>query len=422
MASRPLAPTIKIGNMGSDQLADKFQFVAQAQAERQQQQRSRSLHPLQPPLQFPLQRHDAVHVWRQGQRLLSFSSNDYLGLSKHPALIAAAQDYTGRYGTSATASRLVVGTFDIHAQLEQQLAAACGQEAALLFSSGFQANSTILPALLDRQSLVLCDRLVHNSLLQGILASGARFVRYGHNDLDHLHRLLQKQSKKGYSRILIVTETVFSMDGDRTDLDQLIPLAEQYNAILYLDDAHALGVLGKNGMGLAAHRPGVDLVVGTFGKAFGAFGAFVACSQALREHLINTCPGFIYTTALPPGVVGAIAAALALIPTLTAERQTLAHHADLLRTQLQALGYDSGASSTHIIPVMVGAEAAALQLSQTLEAQGILAAAIRPPTVATGTSRLRLALSSQHRLDHLDCLIRAIGERATGERSHASGG
>ncbi len=389
---------------------NKFQFVAQAQAEWQRVERSRSLHSLLPD--------DAVHVWRQGRRLLSFSSNDYLGLSKHPALVAAAQEYTGRYGTSATASRLVVGTYDIHTQLETQLAVACGQEAALLFSSGFQANSTILPALLDRHSLVLCDRLIHNSLLQGILASGARFVRYAHNDLEHLHRLLQKHVEKDYSRILIVTETVFSMDGDRTDLDRLIPLANQYNAILYLDDAHALGVLGRHGMGLAAHRDGVDVIVGTFGKAFGAFGAFVACSQSVREYLINTCPGFIYTTALPPGVVGAIAAALSLIPTLSAERQTLTDHADLLRAQLRALGYDPGASSSHIIPVMVGTEAATLQLSQGLEEHGILATAIRPPTVAAGTSRLRLALSSQHSADDLDYLIRAI--RAVSNSSHES--
>ncbi|QYO68328.1 8-amino-7-oxononanoate synthase [Leptolyngbya sp. 7M] len=378
---------------------DKFTFIESALTERVQSQRLRSLQPLQPI--------DVVHVARSGQVLLNFSSNDYLGLSKHPTLIAAAQQYTEQYGTGATASRLVSGTYEIHQNLEEKLALACGREAALLFNSGFQANSTILAALLDRQSLVLCDRYVHNSLLQGILASGARFKRYAHNDLHQLEAALQ-QAQQNYSRILIVTETVFSMDGDCSDLDGLIDLAERYDAILYLDDAHAVGVLGQAGMGLAAHRAGVDLVVGTFGKAFGAFGAFVTCSRKLCDYLINCCPGFIYTTALPPAVIGAIEAALLLMPTLESERQFLRQQSNRLRTELQALGYDTGASSSQIIPVLLGTEEKTLSLSRWLDKQGILATAIRPPTVAAGTARIRLALSSCHTPEHLDSLVAAI--------------
>ncbi|WNZ25314.1 8-amino-7-oxononanoate synthase [Leptolyngbya sp. NK1-12] len=378
---------------------DKFAFIESALTERVQSQRLRSLQPLQPI--------DAVHVVRSGQVLLNFSSNDYLGLSKHPTLIAAAQQYTEQYGTGATASRLVSGTYEIHQNLEEKLALACGREAALLFNSGFQANSTILAALLDRQSLVLCDRYVHNSLLQGILASGARFKRYAHNDLHQLEAGLQ-QAQQTFSRILIATETVFSMDGDRCDLDALIDLADRYGAILYLDDAHAVGVLGQDGMGLAAHRAGVDLVIGTFGKAFGTFGAFVTCSRKLRDYLINYCPGFIYTTALPPAVIGAIEAALFLMPTLEAERQFLIQQSNHLRTRLQSFGYDTGASGTQIIPVILGAEEKTLSLSGWLEQQGILATAIRPPTVAAGTARIRLALSSCHTPEHLDRLIGAI--------------
>lgn len=378
----------------------KFDFIETALAKREQNQRLRELRPVQPV--------DAVLVERQGQTLLNFSANDYLGLSKHPAVIAAAQNYAAQYGAGATASRLVVGTYEIHLALEEKLAQACGRETALLFNSGFQANLTILPALLDRQSLVLCDRLVHSSLLQGSLASGAQFERYKHNDLDDLATRLKAAALKNYSRILLVTETVFSMDGDRSDVSALTKLAEQYNAILYLDDAHALGVLGLNGMGLAAGFAGVDLVIGTFGKAFGAFGAFVGCSQQLRDYLVNCCSGFIYTTALPPAVIGAIDAALTLMPTLEPERNLLMQQATQLRSQLQEMGYDTGASTTQIVPMILGAEAKTLSLSSWLEQQGILATAIRPPTVAPGTSRIRLALSSCHTEAHLDSLLKAV--------------
>ncbi|MBI4784833.1 MAG: 8-amino-7-oxononanoate synthase [Oscillatoriophycideae cyanobacterium NC_groundwater_1537_Pr4_S-0.65um_50_18] len=377
---------------------DKLAFVDRALAERQQTQRWRSLQSITPL--------DAVQVLKNGRKLLNFSSNDYLGLSKHPALIAAAQDYTARYGTGSTASRLVTGTYDIHQQLEEKLAIACGRQAALLFNSGFQANVSLLASLLDARSLVLCDRLVHNSLIQGILASQARFMRYAHNDLAHLEKLLHQA--KDYSRVVIVTETVFSMDGDRSDVSALVDLAQTHNAILYLDDAHALGVLGEVGMGLAAHQTGADVVVGTFGKAFGAFGAFVTCSHKLKDYFVNCCGGFIYTTALPPAVIGAIAAALELMPTLELERQHLTQSAAYLRTQLNLLGYDTAGSNSQIVPLLVGDEAKTLRLCQGLEESGILAIAIRPPTVAPGTSRIRLALSSQHQQADLDRLVDAI--------------
>lgn len=378
----------------------KLDFVEQALAERAQKQQLRSLQPLHPL--------DAVRVTSHGQTLLNFTSNDYLGLSKHPQLIATAQHYTAQYGTGATASRLVSGTYDIHQHLEEQLAAATGREAALLLNSGFQANATLLPVLLDRQSLVLCDRLVHNSLIYGIRASGARFSRYAHNDLNHLENALQQARQQGVRRILIVTETVFSMDGDCSDVEALIQLANQYGAILYLDDAHAVGVLGKQGMGLAAYHPEIDIVVGTCGKAFGSFGAFVTCSRSLRQYLINFCPGFIYTTALPPAVIGAIEAALSLIPSLDAERLHLTQLSQTLRTELQALGYSTAASRTHIVPLILGSETRTLHLSNWLKQQGILATAIRPPTVAAGTSRLRFALSSSHTFEHLQSLVQTI--------------
>ncbi len=378
---------------------DKFTFIQQALDQRSPTQR-RSLHPLIP--------QDAVHVLQEGRSLLNFSNNDYLGLSKHPALIQMAQEYISQYGTGATASRLVTGTYNIHEQVEQQLAAACGREASLLFSSGFQANSTILPSLVDRQSLVLGDRLVHNSILQGVLSSKAKLIRYHHNDLDHLKNLLQKSRQQSYNRILIASETIFSMDGDISDIDKLVQLTRQYDAILYIDDAHAVGVMGTNGMGLASYRPDIDVVIGTFGKAFGSAGAYVTCSSLIRDYLINFCPGFIYTTGLPPGTVGAIAAALTLIPTLNLERQYLAQTAASLRSQLHQIGFDTGASRSHIIPLMIGDEAKTLRLAQWLKEHGMLAIAIRPPTVAPGTARIRLALSSAHTSNQISDLMSCL--------------
>jgi 8-amino-7-oxononanoate synthase len=379
--------------------ANKFAFIQQALEQRSPSQR-RSLHPLVP--------QDAVHILQEGRSLLNFSNNDYLGLSKHLALIQTAQEYISQYGTGATASRLVSGTYKIHEQVEHQLAAACGREASLLFNSGFQANSTILPLLVDRQSLVLCDRLVHNSILQGVLSSKARLIRYHHNDLYHLKKLLHQACQKSYNRILIASETIFSMDGDSSDIEGLIQLAKEYDAILYIDDAHAVGVMGTNGMGLASHCPDIDVVIGTFGKAFGSAGAYVTCSHLIRDYLINFCPGFIYTTGLPPGTVGAIAAALTLIPTLDLERQYLAQTAASLRSQLHQIGFDTGASCSHIIPLMVGDEAKTLRLAQWLREHGILAIAIRPPTVAPGTARIRLALSSAHTSNQISDLINCL--------------
>ena len=382
-------------------------FADQALAEREANHRKRELRSLTPV--------DALHIQRDGQTLLNFSANDYLGLSKHPQVIAQSVDYTQRYGTSATASRLVAGAFTIHEQLEVQLSSALGHEAALLFGTGFQANSTVIPALVGndaKETLILCDRLVHNSLVQGILASGARFIRFPHNDMAALERQLQKASDK-YQRLMVISETVFSMDGDRADVDALVTLAEQFGAFLYLDDAHALGVLGPDGMGLAAQRLSVDLLVGTFGKSCGAAGAFVACSAQLRDYLVNFCAGVIYTTALPPGVVGAVSAALDLIPTMESERQHLATEAKWLRYQLEALGYGTGGSESQIVPAIIGPEADTLALANHLETEGYLATAIRPPTVPANTARIRFALSSHHQREHLAGLVAAIATHSS---------
>jgi 8-amino-7-oxononanoate synthase len=348
-----------------------------------------------------------------GREILNFSSNDYLGLSLHPVLAARACDHARRHGTGATASRLICGTSPACAGIEARLAHAKGTQAALLFSSGWQANAAVLPALLralGKETQVYVDRLVHASLHQGCQAAGVRQIRFRHNDLDHLDALLRARADRSGRRI-IVTETVFSMDGDRCDVAALAGLAERHGAFLYLDEAHATGVLGPDGMGLSGLAGGrVDLAMGTFSKAMGGFGAYVAGSRALCDYLVNTCSGFIHTTALPPAVLGAIDAALDLVPGMRAEREALADKAASLRAALGAMGLDTGASSTQIVPVLIGDERRTLALSRALEARGVLVTAIRPPTVPRGTSRLRIALSAAHTRADIDKLVDALSD------------
>jgi 8-amino-7-oxononanoate synthase len=343
--------------------------------------------------------------------LIDFSSNDYLGLSHHPELLRRARDYAERWGTGAGASRLVSGNLPPSATIEAKIARGKGSEAALLFVSGVQANITLLPALLDPavlggEPLVYADRLNHASLIQGCNAARVRQIRYRHNDLAHLQELLDRQRHEARPRV-IVTETVFSMDGDRTDVAALTALAAKYGAFLYLDEAHATGVLGPGGFGLA-HGCRQGLVMGTFSKALGGFGAYVACSRVLRDYLLNKCGGVIYATALPPAVLGAMDAALDLLPAMDVERARLAAHGDRFRTALAAAGLDTGTSSTQIVPLLLGAEQRALALAAQLEAVGFLAVAIRPPTVPVGRSRIRFTFSALHSEAQCERLTEAV--------------
>jgi len=351
--------------------------------------RLRTLRPLQ-------SRDDGLHD--AGDRLLvDAASNDYLGLSRHPLVMARAAEWAQCHGAGAPASRLVTGTREITLAVEEKLAAFKRCEAALLFSSGFQANATVIPALAAAagETVLFSDELNHASIVHGCRAAGARKEIFRHNDLGHLDDLLRRHA----GRKLILTESVFSMDGDRADLPALVQLAERHGAALYVDEAHATGVLGAQGRGLAAECAasggGADVVMGTLGKALGGFGAYVAGSRTLIDWLVNRCPGFIYTTALPPAVLGAADAALDLVPGMDAERERLLRDAQRLRELLARRNYDTLGSSTQIVPVVIGSEEDALAAARRLEDAGILAVAIRPPTVAAGTSRLRLTLSSR---------------------------
>jgi 8-amino-7-oxononanoate synthase len=343
-------------------------------------------------------------VARNGHGLLDFSSNDYLGLSDHGSLAQRAADWALAHGAGTGASRLVTGTRPLHLAVEDKIARFKGAEAALLFPSGWHCNAAVLAALLKLapDTLLFTDRLIHGSLHAG--AAGHRQIRFRHNDLGHLDELLHRHH--GGARI-IVTESVFSMDGDRVDVPALAALARAHDAFLYVDEAHATGVLGPQGKGLAAGM-GVDLVMGTFSKALGCFGAYVAGSRLLIDYLINACGGFIFSTAPPPAMLGAIDAALDLVPGMEAERATLASHGATLRARLNAAGIDTADSSTQIVPVIVGEASDALALAEDLARQGMLAIAIRPPTVPKGTSRLRVALHANHRSDDIERLAAAI--------------
>ncbi len=350
-----------------------------------------------------------------GRELLDFCSNDYLGLSFRPELINKSCEYVRRLGAGAGASRLVAGNIAAFSDIEARLAAGKGSEAALVFVSGVQANLTILPALLDAgmlgaAPLVYADRLNHASLIQGCIGAGVRQIRFRHNDFEHLEALLRRDADLRRPRF-IITESVFSMDGDCADIPALAVLAARYGAFLYIDEAHATGVLGADGFGLAHGLPNA-LVMGTFSKGLGGFGAYAACSAVLREYLVNRCGGLVYATALPPAVLGAMAAALELIPRLATARAHVQAQAARLRMLLQNAGFDTGASTTQIVPLILGDEARVLALAAALEAEGFLAGAIRPPTVPAGTSRLRFCISAAHTAENVAALAAAVIRRA----------
>jgi glycine C-acetyltransferase/8-amino-7-oxononanoate synthase len=329
--------------------------------------------------------------------LLNFSSNDYLNLARHPAVIAAAERALHAAGAGATASRLVSGTSAWHEELEARLARLKGYPAALLFGSGYLANLGILGALVGRDDQVFADRLVHASLMDAAVLSRAELLRFRHNDAQHLDELLQKNS--GAGRKLVVTESLFSMDGDLAPLPELAAVAERHGALLLVDEAHATGVFGPGGSGLIRQQgveSAVNLSMGTVSKALGGYGGFVACSEPMRALLINRARAFIYTTAPPPAALGAALGALDLLEQNPGWGAELLRRAATFRDALRAAGLDVMQSASQIIPIQVGSNARALELAEKLRAAGLLVIAIRPPTVPEGTARLRLSVTLAH--------------------------
>lgn len=352
--------------------------------------------------QRPLQRVD-------GQDVLSFCSNDYLGLANHPKLKEAAVRAINQFGVGSGASHLVNGHSTLHHTLEEKLAEFTGRDRAVLFSTGYMANLGTIAALVGKGDAVLEDRWNHASLLDGGLQSGARFKRYQHNDVQSLERLLAKTEA---NRRLIVTDGVFSMDGDIAPLTEIAALAEQYNACLMVDDAHGFGVLGDKGygtaevLGLDQHK--LPVLMATLGKGAGSFGAFVAGSNELIETLIQLARPYIYTTALPPAVAATTIASLDVIAEEAWRRDHLKSLIGYFKTEAALANIELMPSDTPIQPIVVGDAQKALDISAALQDQGVMVTAIRPPTVPEGTSRLRVTFSAEHTFEHLDKLLEAL--------------
>ena len=339
--------------------------------------------------------------------LLDLASNDYLGLSRHPALIHAASEALRCNGVGAGGSRLVTGSRPLHDQLEQALAHFLGRERVLLFPSGFQANLAAVIALTDRHGTVFADRLIHHSLLVGVKASGARLQRFAHNDWNDLERRLK--TSKHSTPPLVISESLFSMEGSSPDVPALARLCEHYGANLLVDEAHALGVLGEGGRGLchASTQP-VKLISGTFGKAFGSGGAFLAGDAAMGDLLLQTSGAFRYTTALAPPLVAGAHAALQLIERHPHWGTTLITRCKQWRNALGQQGWQRPVGIGPILPLVVGPDDSALALQRQLEQAGLLCVAIRPPTVPEGTARLRVVLRRDLPNDTLERLLDAI--------------
>lgn len=359
-----------------------------------------------------IERGNARQLCCRGKQLVNFSSNDYLGLASHPRVKAAAQAAIEEFNASAGSSRLICGNLEIHERLEARLAGFKQTDTALVFSSGYVANLGIITALAGEGDQIFSDALNHASIIDGCRLSRAQVFVYRHRDLDHLEALLRKAPAA--RRRLLVSDAVFSMDGDVADLPGLSSLAAAHDCLLMLDEAHATGVLGTTGRGIVEHfverghlAPGtkcIDLVMGTLSKALGSFGGFVGCSSTLREYLINKSRSFIFATALPPSAAGAALESLQLLSDEPFRREALWRNLGALKSRLSAGGFDVMASETPIVPLTYGTETAALRMSERLAEAGYFVPAIRPPSVPKGTSRLRITLCAMHSADEVEGL------------------
>jgi 8-amino-7-oxononanoate synthase len=367
----------------------------------------------------PADHTSARTVRREGPELVNFSSNDYLGLSRHPAVMAGSERDL-RKGAGATASRLMAGTDYDYVALENAVAFFKGTEAALVFGSGYLANVGTIPALVGHGDAVFSDRLNHASIVDGMLLSGAAVRRYRHNDMEDLEQMLREH--RGTGRKLIVTETLFGMDGDLAPLEEIVELKNRYGAALMVDEAHATGVYGPQGRGWA-HQLGlqdeVDVHMGTFSKAFGLYGGYIATKRSWADYLVNSARSFVYTTALPPALIGGAGAAIEIVMASDYLRDRIGELSALFRDGLAGIGLDAGTSRSQIQPVIVGEADRVVELSARLEELGVLAVPIRPPTVPQGGARLRFSICATHTEDDIASALSAL-KTVTGV-SHASG-
>jgi 8-amino-7-oxononanoate synthase len=350
-----------------------------------------------------------VRVQYRGRTFLNFSSNDYLNLAADPQLARAAARAARQYGTGAGASPLVSGHLPPQRKLERDLARWQQAESVLVCTSGYTANLAVISSLADPQTAIFSDALNHASLIDGCRLSRARVLVYRHADVSHLEGLLRQENSA--PRKIIVTDTVFSMDGDLAPLSELAELARRFDCLLVVDEAHATGVFGEAGRGLCRGlEPERVVKVGTLSKALGSQGGFICGTKKLIAYLVNRARPYIFSTALAPPAAAAARKAVAIVQADPGPRRHLVHLAGLLRDQLRQLGYPTGDSHSQIVPIVVGEAAAAMQLSKKLEAEGLLVPAIRPPSVPTGTSRLRISLTAGHTEADVERLLSVFGK------------
>lgn len=352
-----------------------------------------------------------------GRNVILMCSNNYLGLANHPELIKTAISASETYGVSTASSRLISGDMPAHEQLEHDIAQFKKTESALVFNSGYHANIGIISAIADKDTAVLSDSLNHASIIDGIKLSKARTFVYKHKDANMVEDILKSLSNKspesGPSKKLIVTDSVFSMDGDIAPLKEIALLAERYGAILMVDEAHATGVLGENGRGVVEMlglNGLVHIQMGTFGKAFGSFGAYAAGSKLLTEYLTNTARSFVFTTALPPSVCAVSSRAIKLVEQCPELRQQLKDNIAFIRNGLPRIGFNVSDEPTPIIPIIIGDADRTMQFSTQLLKNGVFVSGIRPPTVPEGASRLRLTVTAAHTKDMLEKVLDALKE------------
>ncbi|MDH2923845.1 8-amino-7-oxononanoate synthase [Nicoletella semolina] len=359
---------------------------------------------------IPSLKHQGRYVVHLGKNMLNLSSNDYLGLANYKPF---REQFLQKYGENlplftSSSSRLLTGSFPVCEDLESLIAQRFQRESCLLVNSGYHANIGIIPALADKYTLVLADKLVHASIIDGIRLSGCRFMRYRHNDYENLYQLLEKYADK-FNKIIIVTESVFSMDGDTADLVQLVKFKQDFKHILlYVDEAHAVGCYGENGLGLSEQCDciqDIDILVGTFGKALASMGAYIVCDQIIKTHLVNFMRPLIYSTALPPINVAWSYFLFEKLPALKIRRR---HLQQLSRYVHQRLGILNDNSQSHIVPYVIGDNDATVIKARSLQERGFYCLPIRPPTVPKNTSRIRISLTADIKQSELDDFLNCL--------------
>lgn len=383
------------------EIKKKYAFVQERLASLKASNRYRSLR--------TVETEQDARIVLDGRQVVLFCSNNYLGLANHPAIKKVAQEAAGRYGCSSGASRLISGNMRLHEELEARIAAFKRAPACMLFNNGYTANVGILSSLMDRGDVIFSDSLNHASIIDGCRLSRAEVRVFRHRDPEHLESLIR--SAPGKNKRLIVSDSLFSMDGDLAPVPDLVFLANRYDCMLMLDEAHAVGVMGSSGGGVADYfgmEDAVDISVGTLGKALGSFGAFAVCSPALREYLINHARSYIYSTSLPPPVLAASLEALDIVQAEPGRRQRLQHNAEGLGRGLRALGFPVSEPVTPIQSLVVGEEGPAMALCEHLLLSGVYAQGIRPPTVPPGTARIRFSLMATHTDEDVEIVLRAL--------------